>query len=557
MLVFNPGFCRLCFVLAQVLFAGGGFVMGVWAKVPWPAMLGLGLAVLSAMVAEMTPTSGKRVRQWTLAAAWAGTGAALVSFLFGKHLDFTFGAYCDRYFAALAWLIAVAVLPVGLSGTAESEAKACWSGLALAWAALGALFWLGATYLENDTAAFYFGLLLGLALLVSVKLRFRTGWLGAQVVNTLILLLVGLPLADWCLYGVNLPGQSPDVLKKYSSYTAAKENPAAFECWWAYYSEQFDKVCHELFLWDGDPLTVRPRPNAHGTLMHSAISMNSKGFRGVEIPENKGATYRIVALGESTTFGLTLEADDKPWPELLQELIRQRLRPVRPVEVINAGVPAIALPDNLRRFPEHILPLKPDMIISYHGINGFYMLDKAVPRTRGKPPPRFLLRPIMLLADVENRLKLRRYRRSFVAGASSPPAFADPLGTDYARAYRDLIATCLSNNIQLVLGNYSMAVNQQSRRDAVQFFQRGYPAVHDDILANTVHSSLVQNLAQQHPEVCLVDTHPHLDGEPDKFLDLVHLTQEGDRQLAENFFAGIKEKLEEDLTRTGLAKQQR
>ncbi len=44
-----------------------------------------------------------------------------------------------------------------------------------------------------------------------------------------------------------------------------------------------------------------------------------------------------------------------------------------------------------------------------------------------------------------------------------------------------------------------------------------------------------------------MDTHPGLDGEHEKFIDLGHLTQEGRQQLAENIFAGIKEVLEKDL----------
>jgi hypothetical protein len=44
-----------------------------------------------------------------------------------------------------------------------------------------------------------------------------------------------------------------------------------------------------------------------------------------------------------------------------------------------------------------------------------------------------------------------------------------------------------------------------------------------------------------------VDTHPHLDGEHEKFIDIIHLTGDGNRQLAENVFAGIRGVLEKDL----------
>jgi hypothetical protein len=65
--------------------------------------------------------------------------------------------------------------------------------------------------------------------------------------------------------------------------------------------------------------------------------------------------------------------------------------------------------------------------------------------------------------------------------------------------------------------------------------------------ANNLHSLIVSQLAAENPDICLVDTHPHLDGEHEKFIDVIHLTGEGDRQLAENMFAGIRQTLEHDL----------
>ena len=45
-----------------------------------------------------------------------------------------------------------------------------------------------------------------------------------------------------------------------------------------------------------------------------------------------------------------------------------------------------------------------------------------------------------------------------------------------------------------------------------------------------------------------MNTRPHLDGENDKFIDLMHFDPDGDRQLAETMFVGIKPVLEEDLS---------
>ena len=59
----------------------------------------------------------------------------------------------------------------------------------------------------------------------------------------------------------------------------------------------------------------------------------------------------------------------------------------------------------------------------------------------------------------------------------------------------------------------------------------------------------MRQLAALNPDVCYVDTHPRLDGDHDKFIDLIHLIQEGRQQMAETFYSGIEKILKEDLAR--------
>jgi hypothetical protein len=93
------------------------------------------------------------------------------------------------------------------------------------------------------------------------------------------------------------------------------------------------------------------------------------------------------------------------------------------------------------------------------------------------------------------------------------------------------------------------AANDRTDPDIVKFYELGFPAAAWQIQANLVHSVIVQQLATQHPEVCLVDTRPRLDGNPDLFIDLVHFAPAGDQEMAEVFFAALRPVLEEDLRR--------
>jgi lysophospholipase L1-like esterase len=489
-----------------------------------------------------------RSHVWWLAAAWFFSLFALGSLLLARPKFFTL----DAYHAFAAWLVAAAALPAGRCAD-QPQSKTRWRLLAVAWCAVSAAIWLGIAYSRNQRGAFHIGLMIGLALVILCKAWFQMPSLGIHAANTLILLLIGLPIADLFVRPAYRLDLLPESRKRLYSYEAARKDPAAFAQWWDYFVTQWHKVESDICVHDPEGvLPFRVRPGSQSTLFQSRISMNSLGFRGKEVLKEKGDAYRIVALGESTTFGFTLNADDRPWPELLEEMIRRRLTPKGPVEVINAGLPSHTLAHNLRRLKRDILPLSPDMIISYHGANGFHLLDQAIPPPYGKPPPAYTQRPLKLLGDSEYRAKLLLYtmRQDREHDKTRAPTSSIPaMETPYARAYRELVEIARTNHIRLVLANYSMAINAQSGVDAVAFYRSRAPTAFRSIRANETHSEIVLQTAAQHPEVCFVDTHPHLDGEYNKFIDLIHFTQEGRQQMAETMFAGIKAALEEDLSK--------
>jgi len=531
----------------QALSMACAMVMGLWIGTPWPGAAALGLLGASVMAATLTPSARRdAVGKPGLLVAWVCTLGIPASLLLAKeHL----ATLSDTYYSVMAWLLAGAILPVGFR-LPVSSLKTGWKALGMVWLACGALLRLFDAYSLNVAGAFYLGLALNVAWLILCKLWFRVPWLGLQLINTLILTAIGLPVADFFIRPAYRLDARPDSARNCYSYQSAKRDPAAFAHWWRYYLEQWDSFMGNVVAAPPQSgLPFRLRPGSEATLFQSQIRINSTGFRGKEIPRQKGMAYRLVALGESTTFGVTLKPDDKPWPELLEQMIQQRLKPRRPVEVINAGVPAYSLVQNLYRLRTEILAMQPDMIISYHGLNGFRLLDSALPPLSGKPPPPYRQRPLKLLADCEYRLKLIRYRqRQSQRLMFHQPSLSQVMNSKYAQSYRELIELTRTNGVRLVLGNFSMAVNPRSDPDVIGFYQATFPAVYALMRANLAHSSMVQELARQHPEVCLVDTHPGLDGAHEKFIDLAHLTQEGRQQLAENIFAAVSQVLEDDLS---------
>ncbi len=96
---------------------------------------------------------------------------------------------------------------------------------------------------------------------------------------------------------------------------------------------------------------------------------NSFGFRGAEfsIARTEG-TFRIVAMGGSTTYGFLIDDWQQAYPPQLETILRDTYG-YSSVEVINAGVPAYATWETLAAFEYRVLDLQPDLIIVYDGIN--------------------------------------------------------------------------------------------------------------------------------------------------------------------------------------------
>ena len=97
-------------------------------------------------------------------------------------------------------------------------------------------------------------------------------------------------------------------------------------------------------------------------------SMNSEGFRGSEFTKNKpDDTYRIIAVGGSTTFGSGV-TNENTWPRILEKKL-QNISEGKNVEVINAGIPqAYSFTESIL-IKEKILSHNPDMLIIYDGWN--------------------------------------------------------------------------------------------------------------------------------------------------------------------------------------------
>lgn len=523
------------------LFAVAAF-MAILAELPWLSCLSLGVLGFAAIAVQIAPDKWTALRKL----AWPCALVFLAGVLARMH-----NSAVDDYFAFLIFPIALIFF---ITARGAELGKAKWNALAVFLGFVGTAVLLAGAYLANLPGIFALALGIGVVLLICCRRAFKLNPFGIQVVNTFILLLVIFPAGDLLMRIRSAPQMGHP--QKYYSYEAAKHNPAGFAYWTRSSEEQWLRFSREVMTrGPNSSMPLKFRPGTNGMYFDSLISINHKGFRGPEIPDEKGDTYRIVALGESTTFGVTINKDERPWPELLEQMTRERLHLARPVEVINAGVPAAALPGNIDRLTNEILSLKPDMIISYHGFNGFYLLNPNLPGIIANRPPGYQPRPLKLLADFEYGLRLNRYKEQQIRRAAKKPFKAvPPMDSKYARAYERLIQIADTNHIRLVLANYSMAVNARSDPAVIDFYGSALPGVREAINANVAHTEIINELVKEHTNVCFVNTQPALDGKHQYFIDLMHFTQNGRQKMAELMFTGISNVLQNDLSAGTAAK---
>ena len=422
--------------------------------------------------------------------------------------------------------------------------------IALGLAALGLGVLARNAFMADRPYAFY-SLLVATAVL-AFALAELTRRHGARAVTVaaraFLLFAIALPVAD-ALYrsSTGLPLVATTAQPTYS-YRAAHANPTAFATWWFYYLNEWIRDDGIRAAIDApDPLKKLPFilvPGSSGRMFDTTIRINNLGFRGPDLPRDKGDAFRIVALGELQTFGPTLRDGEKPWPELLQDLFDRHASCGRKIEVINAGTEAYTLENNLERMRRDILPLKPDLILSTHGMNGFFPFGlRRVPEPNEpgiRPRASALIGRAVL--TIERAAHDWRDRNSALASAAAlaPMSDAELMKSRYADDYRKLIALARDNGTDIALADSTMAVNESSPREVKDFYGAVFKPIDDIIAANAAHNRMVKLIAREEGAP-LIDMAASVDGvwDDDLYLDIVHFTEAGNERVAGLMFRAL------------------
>lgn len=128
----------------------------------------------------------------------------------------------------------------------------------------------------------------------------------------------------------------------------------------------------DLYVDDRD-VGKRMRPGWSGDEFETPVTINSKGLRNPEIPYEKPAnTYRILALGDSWTFGFRMNEPDA-YPRQLERILQTDAAArgdTRRIEVINSGVVGYSTDQEAAYLSVEGWKYQPDLVLlNYYPVN--------------------------------------------------------------------------------------------------------------------------------------------------------------------------------------------
>ena len=410
-----------------------------------------------------------------------------------------------------------------------------WASLALGLAVLGAGALARGAFMANRPYVFY-ALVVATALLtlaLADRARPPLRRSAGTAARALLLFALALPLADFAFRtSTGLPLAASAAEPTYS-YEAAHENPTAFAMWWFYYLNEWirdDGIRRSIEM--PDPRRKLPFvliPGASGRMFDTTIRINNLGFRGPDLPRDKGDAFRIFALGEF--------ADLRPDAARRRKAVaRIAAGPVRPARLVrpqnrgrqrgNRGLHARG--QSGADAPRHpAARARSDPQHARHERAAGARAPASVRDQRAGHPAARLAAHRPRRADHRTRgLRLENAARSAAAGGPETlfrrRAAAQPLCARLSQADRARARQRRWNRAEHV----GDGGQRESPREVKDFYGAVFKPIDDIIAANAAHNRLVRLLGRDE-RVPVIDMAKGVDGlwDDDLYLDIVHFTK--------------------------------
>lgn len=296
---------------------------------------------------------------------------------------------------------------------------------------------------------------------------------------------------------------------------------------------------------------VAPYPLHRGRYEFRPVRINNIRFYNEDVQsEKQPGTRRVMCLGSSSTANSIWEIGNPKeysYPLCLREALAARCGPGRH-EVLNCGMGGWTTAEIFINFALHLIDLRPDVVVLYHGLNDLeasltapFAADYShsrrnlgesyarlrvasyIPNLRHWKSYFYLKRALLGFGNIRYDL-LRSVR-------AKRPDFDAPfmgLATE-RRNVEHLIHLCRAHDIQVVLCTYAYHVYDQVRQDKrVLRYCEGIQ----------LENGMLHELAEKY-DLPLADLATLIPDDDAYFVDTVHFTPEGCRLVAEHLAGRI------------------
>jgi lysophospholipase L1-like esterase len=203
------------------------------------------------------------------------------------------------------------------------------------------------------------------------------------------------------------------------------------------------------------------------------VSISSQGFRDMAYDKEKAAgVFRILCLGDSSTFGYPIPLELTYHALLEERLNRERGEAGRRYEVINAGVLGYTSLQGLDMYLFRGAEFKPDLVTAFFGANEsvtrFYLSDADIMKP-GRPRWLRIFVNQWLLKSSLARVIQKNF--SDIADKESPVArpLKERLSVeDFRQTILKLKDACDQNGARLVLISPTLRIGERDRKRAMK-----------------------------------------------------------------------------------------
>ena len=242
------------------------------------------------------------------------------------------------------------------------------------------------------------------------------------------------------------------------------------------------------------------------------VNTDDRGFRSGPVPAEKNE-YRVLALGNSCTFGVGVD-DDETWPAQLEHIL-SRAHGGR-VRVINGSVPGYTAFQGKRFLEKRGFDLEPDLVIACFGFNDAATWSSRSDRETAR---------VMAAGRWEEPLQRSRAYTGLKRVVGSYRIEPEPVDTggrprlsrdDFRRTLLEIREICTERNVPVLFLLWPYRVQREKGIESHISYQ--------DVIAAAGESGHV-------PVVSLVQ--PFLESDDHLFVDNVHANAAGCRVVAE------------------------